>query len=122
MAEGLLRHEGGDRFDIYSAGTNPSSVRSEAIAVMNEIGVDISGNRSKSVQEFNGLPFDYVITVCDAANQSCPIFPGSSKRLHWPFDDPAAVQGSEEERKAVFRQIRDRIHERLRAFLREYSA
>jgi arsenate reductase len=116
MAEGLLRHEAGDRFEVYSAGMKPSTVRPEAIAVMNEIGIDISGHRSKSVDEFSGRPFDYVITVCDNARESCPIFPGTAKRLHWSFEDPAAVQGSEEERMAAFRNIRDQIHSRLAEF------
>jgi arsenate reductase len=86
---------------------------------MNEIGIDISGHRSKSVDEFSGLPFDFVITVCDNAKESCPIFPGESKRIHWSFEDPAAVQGSEEERKVAFRKIRDQIHARIVAFLGE---
>jgi len=85
--------------------------------MMNEIGIDISGHRSKSVDEFSGLPFDFVITVCDNAKESCPIFPGESKRIHWSFEDPAAVQGSEEERKVAFRKIRDQIHARIVAFL-----
>ena len=87
--------------------------------MMNEIGIDISGHRSKSVDEFSGLPFDFVITVCDNAKESCPIFPGESKRIHWSFEDPAAVQGSEEERKVAFRKIRDQIHARIVAFLGE---
>jgi arsenate reductase len=117
MAEGLLRHEGGDRFEVFSAGTKPSVVRPEAIAVMKEIGIDISGHRSKSVDEFIGQPLDLVITVCDHARESCPVFPGTTKRLHWPFEDPAATQGSEEERKAAFRRIRDRIHGRIMVFV-----
>jgi arsenate reductase len=117
MAEGLLRHEAGDRFEAFSAGTKPSLVRPEAIAVMNEIGIDISGHRSKPVDEFVGAELDYVITVCDNAKESCPVFPGVAKRLHWPFDDPASVQGSEEERKAAFRKVRDQIHTRLKVFL-----
>ena len=117
MAEGLLRHAAGDRFAIESAGTHPSSVRPEAIAAMNEIGIDISGHRSKSVDEFAGREFTYVITVCDNANSACPIFPGQTKRLHWPFEDPAAVRGSEEERTEAFRQVRDRIQARIAGFL-----
>src|ERR1051326_445003 len=117
MAEGLLRHEGGDRFEVFSAGTKPSQVRPEAIAVMNEIGIDISPQRSKSVDEFLGQPLDFVITVCNSANETCPVFHGESKRLHWPFDDPAEVQGSDEVRKAAFRRIRDQIHGRIMAFL-----
>lgn len=117
MAEGLLRHEGGDRFEVYSAGTRPSIVRPEAIAVMSELGIDVSGHRSKSVDEFRDLPFDFVITVCDNAKESCPILPGAGRRLHWPFEDPAAVEGSEAERQAAFRKVRDQIHARFKAFL-----
>lgn len=117
MAEGLLRHEGGDRFEVFSAGTRPSQVRPEAIAVMAEIGLDISRHRSKSVDEFVGKDLDFVITVCDNAKETCPVFPGSVKRLHWPFQDPAAVEGSEEVRKAAFRRVRDRIHGRIMVFL-----
>ena len=117
MAEGLLRHEGGDRFEVFSAGTKPGIVRAEAIAVMNEIGVDISGHRSKSVDEFIGQPLDIVITVCDNAKESCPVFPGTTKRLHWPFEDPAAAQGAEDDRRAAFRQIRDQIHRRIMGFV-----
>jgi arsenate reductase len=119
MAEGLLRHEAGERFDVYSAGTKPGHVRDEAITAMSEIGIDISAHRSKSVDEFIGQEFDYVITVCDNANASCPVFPGATTRLHWPFEDPAAVEGSEATRLAAFRAIRDQIHERLMEFLAE---
>ena len=117
MAEGLLRSEGGDRFEVFSAGTKPSTVRPEAIAVMSEIGIDISSHRSKSVEEFSGMPLDYVITVCDNAKESCPIFRGKSERIHWSFEDPAAVRGSDEERKTAFRKIRDQIHAGLMVFL-----
>jgi arsenate reductase len=117
MAEGLLRHEAGDRFEVSSAGTKPSSVRPEAIAVLGEIGIDIAGHRSKSVDEFLGQPLDFVITVCDNARETCPVFPGGGKRLHWPFEDPAAVEGPDDARTATFRQIRDRIHGRILAFL-----
>jgi arsenate reductase len=119
MAEGLLRHEAGDRFEVYSAGTKPSLVRPEAIAVMSEIGIDISGHRSKSVDEFAGRQLDYVITVCDNAQESCPVFPAGTRKLHWPFQDPAAVEGSEAERQAAFRKIRDQIHGRIMVFLGE---
>jgi arsenate reductase len=122
MAEGLLRHEAGDRFEVFSAGTKPSIVRPEAIAVMNEIGIDISSHRSKSVDEFTGEQLDCIITVCDNAKESCPIFPGTTKRLHWPFEDPALVQGSDDERKAVFREVRDQIHGRIMVFLGEGKA
>ena len=117
MAEGLLRQEAGDRFQVFSAGTKPTRVRPEAIAAMREIGIDISGHRSKSVDEFAGQELDLVITVCDNANESCPVFPGTTRRLHWPFEDPAAVVGSEEQRIAAFRSIRDQIHERIKVFL-----
>jgi arsenate reductase len=117
MAEGLLRHEAGDRFEVLSAGTRPSHVRPEAIAVMAEIGLDISGHRSKSVDEFVRQDLDFVITVCDNAKETCPVFPGAVKCLHWPFEDPAAVEGPEEVRKAAFRRVRDRIHGRIMVFL-----
>src|SRR5208283_2818324 len=117
MAEGFMRDAAGDRFEVASAGTKPSTVRPEAIAVMGEIGIDIAGHRSKSVDQFTGQEFTYVITVCDNANAACPIFPGATKRLHWPFEDPAAVQGSDEERKVAFRRIRDQIKNRIEAFL-----
>jgi arsenate reductase len=117
MAEGLFRLEGGDRFEVFSAGTKPTSVRPEAIAVMTEIGVDLSGHRSKSVDEFAGEPLDLVITVCDSARESCPVFASRARRLHWPFEDPAAVQGSEETRLAAFRKVRDQIREKIRTFL-----
>ena len=117
MAEGLLRHEGGDRFEVFSAGMKPASVRPEAISVMNEIGLDISDHRSKSVNEFIGQPLDFVITVCNNAKEVCPVFTGDVNRLHWPFDDPAAVEGSSEVRNAAFRRIRDQIHGRIMVFL-----
>ena len=119
MAEGLLRHDGGASFEVSSAGTNPSHVRPEAIAVMHEIGIDISGHRSKSVDEFAGQAFDYVITVCDNAKESCPIFPATAKRIHWSLEDPAAVQGTEEERLAEFRRVRDQLRTLLSQFAQE---
>jgi arsenate reductase (thioredoxin) len=117
MAEGLLRHDGGDKFDVASAGVEPSVVRPQAIEAMREVGIDISGHRSKSVDEFLGQEFDYVITVCDNANERCPIFPSKTERIHWSFDDPAAATGNEAERLAVFRRVRDEIRERLRQFI-----
>jgi arsenate reductase len=114
MAEGLLRHDAGDRFEVFSAGTKPSQVRPEAIAAMRELGIDISGHRSKSVDELNGRQFDYVLTVCDNAKESCPIFPGQTVTVHHNFEDPAVLQGSEEERLALFRRVRDEIREYLR--------
>ena len=116
MAEGLHRHDAGERFDVESAGTEPGHVRPEAIAVMHELGIDLSGHRSKSVNEFASQQFDYVLTVCDSVNESCPIFPGHANRTHHSFDDPAACQGPEEERLALFRRVRDEI----RAYMRDF--
>ena len=116
MAEGLLRHIAGERFEVRSAGTKPSSVRPEAIDVMKEIGIDISGHRSKHVDEFAGEAFDYVLTVCDHANEVCPVYPGHTNRLHMSFDDPAAVQGSEQKRLEAFRRVRDQIRSYLLTF------
>jgi len=113
MAEGLLRHDAGDRFDVESAGTKPSLVRPEAIAVMKEVGIDISGHRSKSVDEFAGKNFDYVLTVCDNARESCPVFLGKATRLHHNFNDPAAVEGLEEKRLVEFRRVRDELRSYL---------
>src|SRR5881394_3194432 len=116
VAEGLFRHETGDSCEVFSAGTKPDQDRPEAIAVMSQIGIDISGQRSKPVEEFTGQEFDYVITVCDHARELCPVFPGETKHLHWSIDDPAEVQASDEERKMAFRKIRDELHERIRSF------
>jgi arsenate reductase len=116
MAEGLLRHDAGDRFAVASAGTRPSAVRPEAIAVMNELGIDISQHRSKNVDQLSGESFDYVLTVCDNAKESCPLFPGKTANMHHSFDDPAAFQGSDEERLAVFRRVRDEMRAYLLAF------
>ena len=116
IAEGLLRHDAGERFEVFSAGTKPSQVRPEAIAVMRELGIDISGQRSKSVDAFTGQSFDYVLTVCDNAKESCPIFPGRSAMIHRSFEDPAALQGSEEERLSFFRRVRDEMRHYLDGF------
>jgi len=116
MAEGLLRACGGESIEVFSAGTKPGYVRSEAIAVMRELGIDLSGHRSKHVQEFDGQPFDYVITVCDNANESCPVFPNNTRRIHWTFPDPGAVEGDQAERLAAFRQVRDGLADKLRDF------
>lgn len=116
MAEGILRHIAGDKYDVTSAGTIASFVRPQAIAVMNEIGIDISDHRSKCLDEFLDLHFDYIITVCDNANQTCPTFPGNATRIHWGFEDPAEAQGTEEQILAVFRSVRDEIFQRLRSF------
>ena len=116
MAEGLLEHDAGDRFEVESAGTKPGRVRPEAIAVMKELGIYISGHRSKRVDEFQGQSFDYVLTVCDNANESCPVFPGHAERIHKAFEDPAALQGTEEARLALFRRVRNEIRDYLRTF------
>ena len=117
MAEGLLRHDAGEEFDVESAGTKPVSVRPEAIAVMREAGIDMSGHRSKHVDEFDGQQFDYVITVCENARETCPVFFGKAEKLHHDFEDPARATGSEQDRLAVFRRVRDQ----LRAYLRDFS-
>ncbi len=116
MAEGLLRHDAGDRYEVSSAGTKPGQVRPEAIAVMQELGIDISGHRSKHVDEFAARHFDYVLTVCDNARESCPVFPGTIA-AHHAFEDPAAFEGTAEERLGVFRRVRDEIREYLRRSL-----
>ncbi len=114
MAEGLFRHLAGDRFEVASAGTKPSSVRPEAIQAMKEIGISLAGHRSKSVDEFLGKPVDYVITVCDNAKETCPVFPAGTSRMHWPFEDPPAPHdGTDEERLAVFRMVRDQMKARF---------
>lgn len=113
MAEGLLRHELGDPYEVFSSGTSPRPLRSEAIAVMRELGIDISGQRSKHVDEFSGQHFNYVLTVCDNAKESCPIFPDKTVTFHHGFEDPAAFHGSEEERLAVYRRVRDEIRHYL---------
>ncbi len=120
MAEGILRHDGGDEFEVESAGVKPGSVRPEAIQVMRELGIDISDHRSKSVDEFVGQEFDYVITVCDNANESCPVFPGKTRRIHQSFEDPPPPDvGSDEERMAIFRRVRNEIREWMRGFIAE---
>lgn len=114
MAEGLLRRMAGDRFEVASAGTRPSVVRPEAIQAMKEIGISLEGHRSKSVDEFAGKPVDYVITVCDNANESCPIFPARTQRMHWPFQDPPPPsEGTDDERLAIFRIVRDQMKARF---------
>ena len=117
MAEGLLRHDAGERFEVESAGTKASFVRPEAIAVMRELGIDISAHRSKNVEEFEGQKFDYVMTVCDNARETCPVFFGAAQKLHRDFEDPAGITGTGEQRLAIFRRVRDE----LRGYLREFS-
>jgi arsenate reductase len=116
MAEGTLRALAGDRFDVDSAGTKPSIVRSEAITVMKEKAIDISGHRSKHVDEFSGQHFDYVITVCDDAKEACPVFTDATQRLHWSLPDPGAVEGGTEIRLAAFRRVRDSLETILSEF------
>jgi arsenate reductase len=116
MAEGLLRRMGGEQFEVFSAGTEATGLHPLAVEVMSEIGIDISGQRSKTLDEYAGRHFDYVITVCDGANESCPIFPGATQRVHWSFDDPGAVTGTEEQRVRAFRDVREGIQQRLRTF------
>jgi arsenate reductase (thioredoxin) len=117
MAEGLLRHLAGDRFEAMSAGTEATHVRPLAIQAMGEIGVDISGQESKTLDRYLGETFDHVITVCDDANEACPFFPGAQSRLHWSFEDPSKAEGSEEERLAVFRRVRNGIKNRVQTEL-----
>ncbi len=116
MAEAYLRSIAGDRFDVFSAGVSPSIVRPEAIAALREIGVPADALRSKSVDEFEGQAFDFVITVCDNAAEHCPVFPGPAKRIHWGFEDPAALLGTESERLAAFRRVRDEMISKLDEF------
>ncbi len=113
MAEGLLRHLAGDHFEAMSAGTEATHVRPLAIRAMKEIGIDISGQESKTLERYLEEPLDHVITVCDDANEACPFFPGAQSRLHWSFEDPSTAEGSEEERLEVFRSVRDRIRRRI---------
>jgi len=116
MAEGLLRHDAGDRFEAFSAGVSPCSIRPETIVVMRELGIDMSGHRPKHVNEFAGQSFDYVLTVCDHAREICPVFPRQTAMIHHSFVDPGNYNGSEEERLARFRKVRDQIREYLRTF------
>ncbi len=116
MAEALLREIGRGAFETFSAGTDPRGVNPLTIRALANVGIDISGARSKSVTEFLGQPFDYVVTVCDRARETCPVFPGGAQSLHWGFDDPAEATGSETERLAVFEKVLGEIATRLRAF------
>lgn len=117
MAEGLLRHLAGAACEVHSAGTRPVGLNPLAIEAMREIGVDLSGHRSKSVAEFDGQRFDTVMTVCDSAAEQCPVFPGAPRRIHWSLPDPAAVGGTHEEKLAAFRAVRTALETRLREFL-----
>lgn len=122
MAEGLLRHMASAAFDVESAGSAPVGLSSFAVRAMAERGIDITGHRSKAAPEFLGQTFEYVVTVCDNARERCPIFPGTVYRLHWPFDDPAAVEGTTEEQLVAFRRVRDQIEAKISEFLEERAA
>lgn len=119
MAEGFLRHMAGDKFEVFSAGVKPTAVNPLAIKVMAEIGIDISKHSSKSVMEFIDQSFDYVVTVCGNAQKTCPVFPGEHEKIHWDLKDPAAVEGSEEDKLKVFRKVRDKIKSRIVEWLNE---
>jgi len=117
MAEGLLRHVGGTRYEVFSAGTKPVGMNPVAIEVMREEGIDISKQRSKSVAEFAGQEFATVINVCDNAAEECPVFPGAPQPVHWSLPDPAAVSGTKEEKLEAFRKVRDELERRIQSFV-----
>lgn len=120
MAEGILRHDGGDRFEVASAGVNPGRVRPEAVEAMREIGINISSHRSKPAGEFIGQQFDYIITVCDNARETCPFFPGNAERIHQSFEDPPPPDvGDYKSRMAIFRRVRDEIRVWMTAFIND---
>jgi arsenate reductase (thioredoxin) len=121
MAEGLLRDIAGDRFEVFSAGTEATRVRPEAISVMAEMGVDISAQKSETLDRYLGETLDLVVTVCDDANESCPVFPGARERLHWSFPDPSKAAGGYDERLLAFRNVRDRIRARIEGELARHS-
>jgi arsenate reductase (thioredoxin) len=122
MAEGLLRHLAADRFEVASAGTEARGVNPLAVRAMAEIGVDLRGHTSKTLDRFLGERWDYVVTVCDSANESCPVFPGPLTRMHWSFDDPSAAAGDDARRLVVFRRVRDEIRARIEAWLAQLAA
>lgn len=117
MAEVLLRHKGGGDFEVASAGTEPAAVRPLTLRVLQEGGFDTFGLRSRSVEEFLGQRFDYVITVCDQARQTCPVFPGSGESLHWGYQDPSEASGTQEEQLAVYRRVFTQIGNRIAQFV-----
>ena len=117
MAEAFLRALAGERFGVASAGTEATRVHPLAIQAMREVGIDLAGHTSKSLVGFVEQPWDYVITVCDSANERCPVFPGRTTRIHWSFDDPSQATGTDEDRLETFRRVRDQIHARLRQWL-----
>jgi arsenate reductase len=117
MAEGLARFLSKGAVDAFSAGTHPKPIHSLALKAMSEVGVDISDQQSKGIEQFDGQSFDFVVTVCDAANEACPIWPGARARVHWSLDDPAQAVGTEAQRLVVFRRVRDQIRQRVNLFL-----
>lgn len=117
MAEGMLRAWADDRFEAFSAGTEATRVRPLAIAAMDELGIDLRGHASKTLERYLDEPFDLVVTVCDQAREACPVFPGARRRDHWSFEDPSAASGTEDERLAVFRRVRDEIAVRIRELI-----
>lgn len=122
MAEGILRHDGGGNFEVHSAGVNPSRIRPEAVEAMREIGIDISGHTSKSADEFVGQDFDFIITVCDNARETCPFFPGQAERIHRSFEDPPPPGAADHDSTMmVFRRVRDEIREWTADFIRDHS-
>jgi arsenate reductase len=118
MAEALLRAKAGDRFEVASAGTEAAHVHPLAVKAMAEIGIDLGGHTSKTLDRFVQHPWDFVITVCDSANEACPVFPAAAKRLHWSFPDPSRATGDDEQRLAVFQQVRDQIEARISEWIR----
>ena len=121
MAEGFLRHLARDRYEVSSAGTHPMGLNSRAVEAMQDVDVDISDQRSQSIDEFEGVSFDYVVTVCDRAKESCPTTPAGGIRTHWSIDDPTSVSGSSDQRQAEFERVRDIIGERVKQFIQEGS-
>ncbi|HLZ34016.1 MAG TPA: arsenate reductase ArsC [Nitrospira sp.] len=117
MAEGWLRHLAGDTFDVFSAGTHPVGLNPGAVETMREVDIDLTSHRSKAVTEFAGQLFDYVVTVCDRAKETCPLWPGQTRMVHWSFDDPAAAAGTPENQHQTFRRVRDEIFEAIRRWL-----
>ena len=117
LAEGLLRSKGGDAFEVHSAGTHPKGVNPLTLRVLEDAGINASWARSKSVDEYLGQSFDYVITVCDEARQECPVFPGEHESMHWGYEDPALAEGSEDERLAVLRRVFIQLSERIGQFI-----
>ncbi len=121
MAEGFLRYFSRDRYEVSSAGTYPMGLNSRAVEAMQDIDIDISDQRSQSIDEFEGVSFDYVVTVCDRANESCPTTPVALTRLHWGIDDPTNLSGSSDERRAEFARVRDIIAGHIKQFIRDDS-